>query len=90
MRRRRADRARLYRSARYRELVERIATNVRRMRKALDWTQEYAAEQCELAPRMFQAIEAGDVNATLVTLARLAAGFGVDATQLFELQGRRK
>jgi hypothetical protein len=31
---------------------------------------------------MLQAIEAGDVNATLVTLARLASGFGVDVAQL--------
>jgi transcriptional regulator with XRE-family HTH domain len=88
MRRRRANRARLYRSPAYRELTARLAENVRRLRAARGWTQEQTAERCELAPRMLQAIEAGDANATLVTVARLAAGLGVDASQLVARRGR--
>jgi transcriptional regulator with XRE-family HTH domain len=71
MRRRRSARAPLYWSPAFRRLAESLGANVLRLRKARGWTQEQAAEHCEIAPRMLQAIEAGDVNATLVTLARL-------------------
>jgi transcriptional regulator with XRE-family HTH domain len=89
MRRRRADRARLYRSRSYTELAAQLAATVRALRLARRWTQEHAAEQCGLAPRMLQAIEAGDANATLVTLARLADGFGVDGATLLAPPRRR-
>jgi transcriptional regulator with XRE-family HTH domain len=81
-RRRRPERARLYRSASYREIAARLATNVRKLRLARGWTQEHAAEQCDLAPRMLQAIEAGDVNATLITLSRLSTGLEVPIERL--------
>jgi len=32
--------------------------------------------------RLFQQVEAADVNITLTTLARMAKGFGVDAVRL--------
>ena len=83
MRRQRTERAKLYRSPAYRELTKHLALNIRRLREAHDWTQETAAEHCEIAPRMLQAIEAGEVNATLVTIVRLATGFGVEVGQLF-------
>lgn len=82
MRRRRSARAPLYRSPAFRKLAESLGANVLRLRKARGWTQEQAAERCEIAPRMLQAIEASEGNATLVTLARLASGFEVDAAQL--------
>lgn len=85
MRRLRPARARLYQSAAYTDLASRLAVNVRRLREAAGWTQEHAAAQCEIGPRMFQAIEAGTkapVNATLVTLGRLSKGFDVDVVQL--------
>ena len=89
MRRRRPDRARLYRTPSYRALTERLAANVRRLRASAGWTQEAAAERCEISPRMFQAVEAGELNTTLVTLARLAVGFDVDVSQLVSVTRRR-
>ena len=83
MRRRRPERARLYRSPAYRELADRLAANVRRWRMARGWTQEEAAFRCELGVRQFQGIEAAETNLTLVTLGRLAMGFDIDGAQLF-------
>ncbi len=67
----------------YRDLLKRVATNVRRLRRRNRWTQEEAAERCRLAPRVLQMVEAGAVNLTLITVARLASGFGVDVRTLF-------
>lgn len=89
MRRRRPSRARLYQSAPYRDLALLLASNIRRLRDVRGWTQEQAAEQCEIAPRMLQAIEAGDANITLVTIARLTVGLDVDASKLFARSRRR-
>ena len=90
MRTRRPERDRLYRSPGFRRLSERLGANVRRLRASRGWTQEVAAERCEIATRMLQAIEAGGVNATLVTLARLASGFDVDVQDLVGPAPRHK
>ncbi len=37
---------------------------------------------CEMAMQQYQRIEAGRVNLTFTTLARLCEGFGVDACML--------
>ncbi len=69
----------------YRAVVERVASNVRRLREARGWTQEEAAFRCaELDPTVFRVVEAARSNITAVTLARLAAGFGVDVRDLFD------
>jgi transcriptional regulator with XRE-family HTH domain len=47
-------------------------------------SQERAAEEAGLNPRHLQKIEAGTVNVTLHTVARLSAAFGVDARRMFE------
>jgi transcriptional regulator with XRE-family HTH domain len=54
-----------------------LAGNVRRLREDLKWTQERAAEASGMAVRHFQKIEAGEVNVTIATLARVAKGFRV-------------
>jgi transcriptional regulator with XRE-family HTH domain len=71
-------------SARENALWRRLADAVIRERARLRWSQERAAEEAGLHPRHLQKIEAGSVNATLHTLARLSAAFGVDARRLFE------
>lgn len=45
-------------------------------------TVEQAADAAGMHPRHWQKLEAGDVGATLSTLARLAVSFDVDAADL--------
>ena len=89
MRQRRAERAAQYESAAYNELLERLAHNVLRLRRARKWTQEEAAHQTGMSTRLFQRIEAGETNVTLTTLARLIEGFGVEAVDLLRRPRRR-
>ena len=64
-------------------LLARIAANVRRLRADRGWTQADAARRCaDMATPYLQLIERGGVNLTAGTLARLARGFGVDASEL--------
>ncbi len=83
IRRRRPDRVDQYESQSYRDLQARLVVNVRAAREAQRWTQEQAAEACLMATRLFQRVEAGDVNLTLTSLARLCVGLDVDMAQLF-------
>lgn len=74
----------------YRDWVGRVAANARRMREARSWSQEQAADSCGLDRRHYQAVEAGSVNLTLTTLARLTAGFEVDPIELLLLSAPPK
>lgn len=82
MRRRRPERAAQYRSAAFRDLQGRLAANVRALREARGWTQEEAAHRVKMAPQLLQRIEAGTVNLTFATLARLSHGFTEDVLRL--------
>ncbi len=64
-----------------------LAGNVRRLRQKAGWTQEQAAEAIGIATRHYQKVEAGDVNVTLATLAKVAKAFGVTVKALFDEQG---
>lgn len=64
-----------------------LAQNVRLLRKQAGWTQEQAADAASIAARHYQKIEAGSVNLTLATLARLANGFKVGVKRFFEERG---
>lgn len=66
-------------------LQSRLAIAAKRERTRLGWTQERAAEAAGMNLRHYQKIEEGSVNATLRTLERLAAAFGVEGAQLLEL-----
>jgi len=64
-----------------------LARNVRLLREQAGWTQEQAADAASIAARHYQKIEAGTVNVTVSTLARLANGFKVEVKRLFEEGG---
>ncbi len=87
-RRRSEDRAALYETKEFREAQRRLGANVRRARLAAQWTQEEAAFRCEMPVRLYVSVEHGDSNATLVTLARLAAGLEIDVADLLSRTGR--
>ncbi|MCA9605131.1 MAG: helix-turn-helix transcriptional regulator [Myxococcales bacterium] len=80
--RRRPERKAQYESAVYQDLLARVASAVRRLRQQRAWTQEEAAHRCDMSTRLLQQVEAGTSNLTFTTLARLSAGFEVDASRL--------
>lgn len=88
--RRREERAYQYESRAYLQLLRRVAENVRKSRTALEWSQEEAAYQCDMAPRHFQQVEGSDTNWTAVTLARLAQGLKVDPAELLKPKKPKK
>lgn len=65
-----------------RRIRKRIAVNVRRHRERADLTLEEAAHRAEMHWRHWQKVEAGEVNTTLRTLARLADALGLDPADL--------
>jgi transcriptional regulator with XRE-family HTH domain len=82
--RRKAGRAAQYEVREFLDLRARLAANTRRLRAAREWTQETAAERCEMLPQHYFRIESGALNTTFTTLARLCRGFGVDVCELLK------
>ena len=67
----------------YQALLDRVASNLRRLRAERGWTQEEAADRCdEMSPFVYRQVEGALTNLTARTLARLARGFGVDVALL--------
>ena len=81
-RRAKEERRPQYRSRTYIFLQRTLAVNVRRLRSEFGWTQEEAAFECGMSPRLLQSIEAAKPNVTFTTLARLCEGFEVEAYEL--------
>ena len=69
----------------YERLTEAIAHNLKRLREEAGLSQENAAHQCTLSLNAYHRTEAGGVNVTVATLARLALGFGVDVEELVKM-----
>jgi transcriptional regulator with XRE-family HTH domain len=59
-----------------------VAANVKRLRLARKWSQEYCAEKCDLHRTYIGAVERGERNITLATLDTIAAAFGVSPVDL--------
>ncbi|WP_158623554.1 helix-turn-helix domain-containing protein [Corallococcus sp. CA053C] len=73
----------------YRDLQQRLAAAVRRLRQQRDWTQEEAAHRSGMTVRVYQRVEGEEVNLTLTTIARIAEGFEVDPVELFKVAKNR-
>lgn len=74
-----------FESTAYREVLERLAANVQRVRAARGWTQEECCAQCgDLDITLLRAIEAARANVTAATVARLCEGLGVDVSEFYD------
>ncbi len=89
VRRRKQERDRLYDLAEYRALLQRVAENLSALRHSRQYSQEEAAHVCDVTLRLYQRLETGESNATMLTLARIAKGMKVDVSALFHSPGRR-
>lgn len=65
-----------------RQLRLRLGANLRAYRNTASLSAQKAAERARMNVRHWQKIEAGSINVTLQTLARLGAALGVDAAIL--------
>lgn len=63
-------------------VLRHLATNLRRLRQALGWSQIALAETAGLSRRLIVDIEAGQANVSLGNLDRLARALGVGFTDL--------
>ena len=63
-------------------LIERVATNVARLRRGAQLTLKGLAQRSEIHWRHVQKLEHGEANVTLRSLARLASALDVDPSQL--------
>ena len=61
-----------------------LAENAQRLRRTLGLTQAMAAERAGLAHRQWQKVEYEETNATLETLARVAAALDTTIRELFK------
>ena len=73
---------RRYRSPSEDEMRQRLRVNVRTRRDAASLPVREVAGRVKMHLRHWQKIEAGDVNITLMTLARLCVALGVDVKEL--------
>lgn len=67
-----------------RQLQQRLAANIRLLRRASDVSQEELSSRAGVAVRHLQKIEAGEVNVTLKTLVSLAGALDVDPQVLLQ------
>jgi transcriptional regulator with XRE-family HTH domain len=67
----------------HQKLNNAIGNNIRNRRKALKYSQEEFAEHIGLDRANYGAIERGERNITIVTLARIAIGLEIQVGDLF-------
>jgi transcriptional regulator with XRE-family HTH domain len=61
-----------------------VGENIRRERKAAGFTQEKLAEKADLAARVLQKIEAGEITILISTLRRLRKAIGCSYEKLLD------
>jgi len=71
------------------DLRARLAHNVQRLRLARELTTEQAAEAAHISRSHWEKVEAGEANATLTTLERIASALSVRAADLFVRPSRK-
>ncbi len=71
----------------FQNIRRRLGLAVKRYRAARGLTQEKLALQANMGWRHLQKIEAGEVNATLLTLTQLAKALDVDPASLLSADG---
>ena len=64
------------------DLLQAISGNVRKLRKARQWSQQELADRSELSRRMVQMIERGESNVSLAVVCRLAEAFDLSFQEL--------
>lgn len=69
------------------DLKEIMATNLRRLRRDRQLTQEELAERAGLSSRYIGAIERADVSASVTVLGQIAQALNVDPRDLLKRQG---
>ena len=64
-------------------LRERLSKNLKQIGDENHWTQEAAAELCDLSPRFWRKLEQGRAAASVDTLEKLSAGLNLCVEDLF-------
>ena len=77
-------------TTRYKRTVRALGLRVRTLREERSWTLQEAADVMLLDLKHLQKIESGQLNVTLVTLTRIADGFGEPLGALFWVPERKK
>lgn len=70
--------------------VEALALNVRRLRKAKEWSQDQLAAEIGIEQNAISLIENGRSNPTILVIEEIARALGVKLTELLEPTGRAR
>lgn len=68
-------------------LREQLAINLKRLRRERGWTQETAAERCDISPRYWGKLEQAKATASLDTLDKIAEGLQLEPAVLLGKPG---
>ena len=73
-------------------LKENLGRNLKLLREMRQWTQEFAAEICDLSPRYWRKLERGDVSASIHTIEKISTGMDMPVGDLLsdDLKGREE
>lgn len=72
------------------DIRKQVGENVKRIRKALGWSQEDLAWESDLHRTYISGVERGVRNPTIVVLKRLADALGVEPAELLHSTKQRR